>query len=173
MTGDPLRAFVSYAHEDDAYLKPLQKQLRRLEKKGFVKAWTDRELRAGADWNREINAQLDEAELILFLVSDDLLDSDYVDGVEMTKALQRHDAGLARVVPIVVRTCAWTEERIGSLQAMRRPQVARGACRNPQQQRERRPHRPGHCTASRVLDTLTRRIFPVWVHAKTSRPMPS
>ena len=43
------------------------------------------------------------ADLVLLLVSKDFIESDYIFGNELTVAMQRHRAGFATVVPIIVR----------------------------------------------------------------------
>lgn len=46
---------------------------------------------------------MDTASVILLLISADFLASDYCYGVEMQKALERHRAGMAHVIPILLR----------------------------------------------------------------------
>lgn len=114
----PLRAFFSYAHEDDRFRIRLEKSLRLLERQGLIESWHDRKLLPGDDWAREIDSRLEKSELILFLISPDFIDSDYAWGVEMTRALARHDAGEARAVPLVVRPSDWESAPFGRLQAL-------------------------------------------------------
>ena len=64
-----------------------------------------------------IDAQLERADIILLLVSPDFLASDYCYGVEMTRALERHGEGTARVIPVILRPCEWHEAPFGKLLA--------------------------------------------------------
>lgn len=115
----PLRVFFSYAHEDDRFRIRLEQSLKLLERQGLVESWHDRKLLPGDDWAREIDSRLERAELILFLVSPDFIDSDYCWGVEMTRALARHDAGEALVVPLIIRPVGdWQTAKFGRLQAL-------------------------------------------------------
>jgi hypothetical protein len=57
----------------------------------------------GIDWAQAIDQRLEQASLILLLVSADFLASDYCYEVEMQRALALHEAGRARVIPIAVR----------------------------------------------------------------------
>jgi tetratricopeptide (TPR) repeat protein len=61
--------------------------------------------------------------VILLLVSPDFLASTYCYEIEMKRALQRHTAGEARVIPIILRRCDWSRTPFASLQAL--PQDAR------------------------------------------------
>ena len=44
--------------------------------------------------------------------------SDYCYDLEMDRALERHDAGEARVIPIIVRDCKWKKTRFAHLQVL-------------------------------------------------------
>ncbi len=50
---------------------------------------------------------MEAADLFLLLVSPDFIASDYCVEREMKRALERHAAGAARVVPIMVEECDW------------------------------------------------------------------
>lgn len=75
---------------------------------------------AGTEWKDQIDARLDSADLILLLVSPDFLASDYCYDVELQRALERHIAGEARVIPIIVRPVDWHEAPFAKLQALPR-----------------------------------------------------
>jgi CheY-like chemotaxis protein len=99
----PVSLFYSYAHEDEALRDELRGHLKILERRGLLSSWYDREIKAGEDWHAKIDEQLQMADLVLLLVSKDFIDSDYIFGNELTVAMQRHQAGFATVVPIIVR----------------------------------------------------------------------
>ena len=48
----------------------------------------------------------------------DFLASDYCFDVEMKRALERHDRGETRVIPVIVRACDWTSSPFARLQAL-------------------------------------------------------
>src|SRR5258708_16352434 len=115
----PVTLFYSYAHEDEALRNQLDKHLRLLERQGLITSWHDREIRAGDDWANEIYTHLENAQLILLLISVDFLASEYCYGVEMRWALDRHYAGEARVIPIILRPVDWQHDLLLSgLQAL-------------------------------------------------------
>ena len=111
---------MSYAHEDANLLQPLKKHLRILERQGLVTVWSDSEIQPGSEWRKEIDAHLKSAQLILLLISPDLLDSDFIWSIEMAHAIERHDAGTARVVPVILRECMWQTAPFGRLNALPR-----------------------------------------------------
>jgi hypothetical protein len=109
--------FFSYSHEDELYRDQLEKHLATLKRQGLIDAWHDRRILAGTDFAQEIDAKLEQANVVLLLVSASFLASDYCYGVEMKRALERHDAGEARVIPVIVRSCDWHSAPFGQLLA--------------------------------------------------------
>jgi len=100
---DPITVFYSYAHEDESLRDELAKHLRLLEREGFIKEWHDRRITPGDEWKNQIDHYLETAELILLLVSPDFINSDYCYDIEMQRAMERHEEGAARIVPIILR----------------------------------------------------------------------
>ena len=116
--GTAITVFISYAHEDEALLQQLHTHLSPLTRQGLIATWYDRELVAGTDWAGEIDAHLEQASIILLLVSADFIASRYCYEVEMTRALERHEAGQARVIPIALRPADWKGMPFASLHAL-------------------------------------------------------
>ena len=104
-----MRAFISYSHHDKAALDRLHVHLKNLTRGGHIETWYDRDILAGSDLNAEIARELEAADLFLLLVSPDFIASDYCVEREMKRAVERHAAGAARVVPIIVEECDWKE----------------------------------------------------------------
>src|SRR5579883_3172295 len=99
-TREPLEIFYSYAPQDDTLRHKLDNHLALLRQQGLIRTWHERDISAGSLWAAEIDAHLQAARLILLLISPDFVASDYCYGTEMQAALQRHEAGTARVIPI-------------------------------------------------------------------------
>ena len=113
-----ITVFVSYAHEDEALKENLSKHLAILKHKNAIALWNDREITAGTNWKDQIDSNLELADIILLLVSSDFLASQYCYDIEMQRAIQRHDAGEARVIPIILRSVEWHDAPFGKLQAL-------------------------------------------------------
>jgi hypothetical protein len=109
--------FFSYSHEDELYRDQLEKHLSMLKRQGLIDGWHDRRILAGTDFAQEIDAKLEQANVVLLLVSASFLASDYCYGVEMKRAVERHEAGEARVIPVIVRPCDWHSAPFGQLLA--------------------------------------------------------
>ncbi|WP_437282533.1 TIR domain-containing protein [Sorangium sp. So ce375] len=117
-TKKPIRLFFSYSHEDEALRDELETHLALLKREGLLQSWHDRRIGAGDEWAGQIDKNLNEADVILLLVSADFMASDYCFDHEMTRALARHDAGQARVIPVVLRKTDWHSAPFAKLQAL-------------------------------------------------------
>jgi len=112
------KIFCCYAREDEALLNELWAHLIPLQREGLIELWHDRDISAGAEWEQEIKEQLNSAQVILLLVSPDFMASDYVNNVELKRAIERHDAKEARVIPIILRPVYWQIDPLRKLQAL-------------------------------------------------------
>lgn len=118
MPQKPVEIFFSYAHEDESLRNELAKHLKIFERQGVINGWHDRQITAGSEWAGQIDDHLNSAQVILLLISDDFLASDYCYDIEMKRALERHERGEARVIPVILRPCAWESAPFGKLQAL-------------------------------------------------------
>src|SRR5215471_17053433 len=95
--------FTSYSHKDEDRHDELHKHLKPLEREGLIEPWHDREIPAGKEFATTIDSKLEQADVILLLVSPDFIASDYCWSKEMLRAMERHEAGAAVVIPIILR----------------------------------------------------------------------
>jgi hypothetical protein len=77
MKTPPYLLFYSYAHEDERVRINLGKQMILLEREGLISSWHDRKILPGQDWSDAIAETLKQADIILLLVSPDVLSSEY------------------------------------------------------------------------------------------------
>ncbi|BAZ28701.1 hypothetical protein NIES4074_11350 [Cylindrospermum sp. NIES-4074] len=113
-----IEVFFSYAHEDERLRNELAKHLKLLERQQVIKSWFDRDITAGNEWEKEIEKQLNAAQVILLLISPDFLASDFCWSVELKRAMERHEAREACVIPIILREVDWHSAPFGKLQAL-------------------------------------------------------
>jgi hypothetical protein len=101
-------------------MKRLSTHLAGLKKQGVIETWYDRRIVASDDWSEEIDERLADAQIVLCLVSPDFLASEYCYEREMHTALEGHDRGTKRVVPVIIRPTDWERSPLGRLQAVPR-----------------------------------------------------
>lgn len=116
--GRGARLFYSYSHRDERLRDELDTHLKLLQREGLIKGWHDRQIVSGQEWEEEISANLETADIILLLVSANFIASDYSYGVEMQRAIERHAAGDAKVVPVILRDVDWQSAPFGKFQAL-------------------------------------------------------
>jgi internalin A len=114
----PLSVFVSYSHKDERFRDELRGALTAYERKGELIAWDDTRIEAGQKWEREVLSNLERANLILLLLSNDFICSDYCMQKEWEVAKRRDAAGECAIVPIVVRACPFEKLEFGQIQAI-------------------------------------------------------
>ena len=113
-----VKLFFSYSHKDEDLRDELVKHLTILKRQNIIAPWQDRDIEAGAEWNEEIQRHLNEAQIILLLISANFIASDFCWDNEMDQAMKRHEAGTAVVIPIVLSSCDWKGAPFGKLQGL-------------------------------------------------------
>src|SRR5579859_452085 len=98
-----IKIFFCYAHEDKKLLDVLKKHLSPLQRQNLIDVWHDRDISAGTEWKQEIEKHLNEAQIILLLISPAFIASEYCCSTEMQHALKRHRQREARVIPVILR----------------------------------------------------------------------
>src|SRR5436853_111390 len=99
--------YLSYSYADERFRRELEKHLSLLKRQGVIASWHDQNINAGAEWEHEIDTYLNTADIILLLVTPDFIASDYCYSIEMKRAMERHEARKAHVIPIILRPCDW------------------------------------------------------------------
>jgi hypothetical protein len=113
-----IEVLCSYSHKDEYFRDEIEKHLSLLRRQRVIAIWHDRRIAAGTEWKGKIDKHLNTAQIILLLVSSDFLASDYCYNIEMKRAMERHKAGEARVIPIILRPVDWKGTPFSKLQAL-------------------------------------------------------
>ncbi len=112
--------FFSYSHADEAMRDQIEKQLSTLKRQGVIETWHDRKIEPGQDFAQSIDDHINQDQIILLLVSSDFIASNYCYEIELERAMERHNAGEAIVIPVILRACDWHPLSFGKLQAVPR-----------------------------------------------------
>jgi len=114
---NPIEIFFSYSHKDQALREELESHLRPLQDRGLINSWYDHAIPAGEDWESHIDERLASAQIVLLLISADFMSSRHCQ-IETARALERRKAGLAKVVPVMLRHVDWHDSPLAKLQAL-------------------------------------------------------
>jgi hypothetical protein len=101
--------FLSYSRKDIELKDELLEHLEVVRRFAGIRLWTDDDLAPGAEWQREIEKGLAEADVAILLVSSSFLASAFLQDVEVPRLLERRSAEGLIVIPVLLRACAWRE----------------------------------------------------------------
>jgi Tfp pilus assembly protein PilF len=109
--------FCSYSRKDEKLFNELKNHLSSLKLSGASIELHERRI-LGNTWDDNVDEHINTANVILLLISANFIASDYVFSTEVKRALERHKAGEARVIPIILRPVHWRSAPFGTLRAL-------------------------------------------------------
>jgi chaperonin GroEL len=111
------KIFISYSRDDADWKNRLTVHLRGLEKQGLLTVWDDSKIATGTNWKNEVENALNEASMVILLISGTFLASDFILREEVIRVLDRKKRDGIRVIPIFVKPSVWKEvEWLSSMQ---------------------------------------------------------
>ncbi|MBW4482449.1 MAG: HEAT repeat domain-containing protein [Tildeniella torsiva UHER 1998/13D] len=105
--GKIISLYLSYAPADKALQIQLANHITLLERQGVITSWSSHQILPGSDRTQTIHQQLNTADIILLLISPDAIADDTCYHLETQRAIERHQSGEARVIPILLRPVDW------------------------------------------------------------------
>jgi hypothetical protein len=114
-----VKTYISYSHEDKALVDRLMEHLRHLESTGLIRIFSDALIETGEAWPDRLAEELQQAEIILFLLSASFLASPWFLR-ESEIALKRQETEGIRIVPVILRSCLWSETPLARFQSLPR-----------------------------------------------------
>jgi WD40 repeat protein len=112
-----VRVFVSYSHEDFEICRRLLTHLKPFEEKRRFQCWIDEKLSPGDQWEQEILDNVGQADVIVFLVSPDFLNSSFCQR-EVRFGLSRNKSKGTVLIPVVVRPALIEGSELSNFQAL-------------------------------------------------------
>jgi internalin A len=118
-----IRVFISYATQNEPMERRLETHLKALLFTGAISVWSEHHVPAGDDSVAEIDSNLDQADIILLLISGDFIDANFSSTPKMphpviTRAMERHDSKEARVIPVILKAYHWKPFPFGHLKPL-------------------------------------------------------
>ncbi|MBC7777197.1 MAG: GTP-binding protein, partial [Phycisphaerae bacterium] len=104
----PVKAFVLYADDDLEYLEDLRNGLAVLKRLHNLEIWDKTYIKAGEEWEKVLFQQLEEADIVLCLISSSFIASDFYGKNEFSMAVEAHHNGEKTIVPIMLRKTDWS-----------------------------------------------------------------
>ena len=101
--------FYSYSHKDAQYRDDMETALSWLRRDNLLKDWSDQNILPGQSISKEVRKKMDEADILVFLLSPDFIASDEcMKEWEYAKQLVARGKPIFRI-PIILRACAWQD----------------------------------------------------------------
>lgn len=116
----PLSLCYLFDAEDAGFGVEFGVHLDPLVRRGLIDAWHPGDVLAGTFALEEVDRRLARAAIVLPFLSSAFLASDLCDDERLTETLRRHDAGHARILPIVVRAVQWRNSPLAHLSPLPR-----------------------------------------------------
>lgn len=120
MPTQPLHVFFCYAPRDEEAREALEAHLSLLVREGYLTSFSSRSLGAGVDRRAETERQMDRADLLIVLVSADLLASDPIYETELRRILRRRAQHPEDVMGVLLRPCDWKHGELAQLDMLPR-----------------------------------------------------
>jgi len=118
--GKNISLYFSYAPADELLQTQLANHLTLLERQGVITSWSQRQILPGDEPAQVINQQLNTADIILLLISANSLADDTCYNLEIQRAIERHQTGETRVIPILLRPADWSGAPFSQLEVLPR-----------------------------------------------------
>lgn len=104
-----LNLFYSYCQKNDKERSELQKHLDTLKENGLVDEWYDGKIMAGQKWQAQIDSNLKEANIVVFLITPEWLASTACkkewEDAKKWSSFQTNKV----LIPVIAIPCAWTD----------------------------------------------------------------
>lgn len=113
----PWKVYIGCADEDERYRRELDVHIKPLKREGLITVWSHDQMLAGVSTAEQSRHALDDAVVILLLISPSFLGSDDHYS-ELARAMERHQSRAARLIPVCVRWCDWSKEPFANLQVL-------------------------------------------------------
>lgn len=116
------QVFISYSHLDEKWLTRIKRMLKPvLRNENNLIIWDDSRIEKGAMWRDEIDLALQTAKVAVLLVSDNFLNSEFINSVELPVLLEASEKEGLTVLWIAVSHSMYKETAIEKYQCVNIP----------------------------------------------------
>ncbi len=97
------KVFISYSHKDIGYFERIMVHLRPLVRDEDIDIWSDKRIKPGEKWSKEIEKALEEAKVAILLLSADFIASEYIIRKELPVLIKSNYEEGTVVIPIFLK----------------------------------------------------------------------
>lgn len=99
------KVFISYSRRDQAFVEQLRKSLAILEELEYITTISDADLLPGPEYTPAIQEFIGSSDVILYMVSDNFLNSSFITEKERVWAEERKASSSAVILPVYCDRC--------------------------------------------------------------------
>lgn len=114
----PKKVFISYAQEDQTCLEEAKKHLFILEQQQLIKIWDDTKVPFGREQESAMEKELAIADIVLFLISVDAINTAYIWDYQVNLALERFNKGEVIIIPVIIKDCSFEDSYLDKFEAL-------------------------------------------------------
>ena len=100
-----MKLLISYAHVDDKLRETFEKKYLKAIQNHYADnliVWSDSKLKPATNWYPKIKKEIEEADMVIFFLSNSFLASDYIKQKEISLALERYKQKKQIIIPIYI-----------------------------------------------------------------------
>jgi len=127
--------FISYSHKDVVWLTRLKLFLSPLENRGLLRVWDDTDIKPGARWMEEIRQSLEGARVAVFLVTQNFLNSAFIQEQELPALLKSAQDRGCLIFWVAISASTVEDSEIARFQAANDPSRPLDSLPEPDQNR--------------------------------------
>lgn len=115
--------FLSYAHEDAAHARAVEKALSVLVGKGEIEVYADWRMNSGEIWRKKLKTFVRKCRIAIPLLSSDFFSSAFISEEELPTIVRQAGKDRMTILPLLVRDCAFElHDELGRLQLVNSPE---------------------------------------------------
>ena len=117
---DPTRKsiFVSYSHKDSKKLEELKVMLKGKFQEENILIWDDTKIQPGEKWKEKIDEALSSARVVVLIVTNTFLASDFIIKEELPYVFDKENEGLLKIAWIYWDYCNYEGTELENFQAL-------------------------------------------------------
>lgn len=106
------KIFISYSHKDAEWRERIEESLKTMEFEGIkIEVWSDKKIKAGQEWKKEIEKALDESYIAILIVSPAFLASEFIQNNELPQILENANIKGTKVISLIARPCRYVNNK--------------------------------------------------------------
>ncbi len=111
---------IVYSRQDEKLREQLETYLAPFKQLDLFSSWQDCTIGEDQGWQHELEDCLSGAQMVLLLVSESFIASDYCYSVELEQLAAQHQSGARCVIPIILQPVAWQKTPLGQFRVLPR-----------------------------------------------------